>query len=497
MPFATVRSYGTEGRKKDGHQIPPSDKVYEYILFRGCDIKDLQVKPFPTPEEDASIDDPAVVIQSAHSMGGTAGSLRSSAYISSGGSMTAPDFSQENRVVNPVTLASHQTGTNSSQVSSLQISPNANVASAAPQRYFEGFDGNSTSESYIQKLPNPLVPTNQLPPHPVQVYEEMSLFQNPIGFSSSSLPTANSVQFNMQPPPDPNEQYNLVDISMPSTLKTSVSSHLTPLTGNTVDMPSFSTFNQGIGCPLVSEADLGYAYSSFPPIPDFTTGQLSEEGPNFLTTDQLGHLRPPVLSTLDNIYVDQKNMDSISASSSITAPEVPVAFLPSNLPGKQDCCVLSLPFTEEFDFEAMNEKFKKEEIWGYLGSTRQREKTLSVSSPQNLGNEGLYGSELLKIDSKPAYNKEEFFDTLSKASYNKHECFNTLSGNTHMRGPRNGPPRFSNRMKMDNETFSNFNQRHYAGYDAHDETYRSPHNWGRDYNHDGRGGGEEYYPYKL
>ena len=61
MPFSrslTVRSYGTEDRPVP-KPIPPRSEVYEYIIFRGSDIKDLNVSEMPKEEEPPM--DPAIV----------------------------------------------------------------------------------------------------------------------------------------------------------------------------------------------------------------------------------------------------------------------------------------------------------------------------------------------------------------------------------------------------------------------------------------------------
>ncbi|KAF9677301.1 hypothetical protein SADUNF_Sadunf08G0093700 [Salix dunnii] len=80
-------------------------------------------------------------------------------------------------------------------------------------------------------------------------------------------------------------------------------------------------------------------------------------------------------------------------------------------------------FTEDFDFMAMNEKFKKDEVWGHLGKNNK--------------------SHLKdREDGNPVYNKDDFFDTISCNAFD-----NDL---------QNGRTRFSEQMKLDTETFGDF-----------------------------------------
>ncbi|KAF4367609.1 hypothetical protein F8388_011248 [Cannabis sativa] len=147
--------------------------------------------------------------------------------------------------------------------------------------------------------------------------------------------------------------------------------------------------------------------------------------------------------------------------------------------------IQTVPFTEEFDFTAMNEKFKKDEVWGYLG--RGKPTNTPDGPEENVGSRHLEETEspALITNPKPAYKKDDFFDTISCNSLN------------HGRGTINGQSRFSERMKQDTETFG-FQQRANLGYGGGrgGGNFRGGRNWGRGYgygyaygyNYGGQGG---------
>uniref|UniRef100_A0A673ABY0 Sm domain-containing protein n=1 Tax=Sphaeramia orbicularis TaxID=375764 RepID=A0A673ABY0_9TELE len=59
VALAKVKSYGTEDRHTD-RPVPPKDEIYEYIIFRGSDIKDITVSE-PPKQHHGLPRDPAIV----------------------------------------------------------------------------------------------------------------------------------------------------------------------------------------------------------------------------------------------------------------------------------------------------------------------------------------------------------------------------------------------------------------------------------------------------
>ncbi|XP_059275470.1 protein decapping 5-like [Lycium ferocissimum] len=482
LGLKNVKSYGTEGRKKDGPQIPPNDKVYEYILFRGSDIKDLQVKSSPPLQVEESLDNDPAIIQS-HCAGVSPSSSKSVSL--SGGSLTEYGSYKGPTSLNSMP-PSHQS-VNQFEYGASQATQSNMGSYATPayqQRYSEPASSNHAPQHSIQPAASHAMMQDLLQTYPLQ---------GPEPFTSAVLPkcvapvpvvtTANSLSLaSIQ---------NLAPQQLPVAPSTNI---ISPLLSVTSSMPSYaytpafpqSSQNVGnSGAPIL--ARMGSNASPLYPVSPFvdsSSGVFRQQPPRLLTPDQLSLPRFP-----GQLYSDQKDLGVLSSeplnpSSSFTTSAAQAPLLP--LPPAAKKLQSSSEFTEEFDFAAMNEKFNKDEVWGYLGKAKQTAKKMDgediAMDNENKGNDDGHGLDA-NADPKPAYIKDDFFDNISR--------------NTVARGGRNGQNHFSHRMRQDTETFGNHQQRPYPGYGGYGPGHGGHrgaygYGWGRGYNNygsRGRGGG--------
>ncbi|KAF0888696.1 hypothetical protein E2562_016492, partial [Oryza meyeriana var. granulata] len=187
----TVRSFGTEGRKKDGQQIPASDKIYEYILFRGSDIKDLQVKSSPPAQPTTLHNDPAII--QSHYPRPSSTSLPPPASTT-----TADPASQNNQsgIQMPPPLPPYQPGASLPSWNTSPMPSSANGAGLTmPPMYWPGFYTPPSGFPHLQQ------PPFLRPPHGLTVPQAL---QQPIqypGLNASLPPFPRMPEFTSLPQP--------------------------------------------------------------------------------------------------------------------------------------------------------------------------------------------------------------------------------------------------------------------------------------------------------
>jgi len=125
---------------------------------------------------------------------------------------------------------------------------------------------------------------------------------------------------------------------------------------------------------------------------------------------------------------------------------------------------------------AMNEKFKKDEVWGHLGKSKSHSK-------EKDGEENAFDEDYQDEDNDDVSNIE-----VKQPIYNKDDFFDSLSSNVHGNASQNGRTRYSEQIKIDTETFGDF-VRHRGGRGGRGGRTRGGYYGRGGYGYNGRGRG--------
>ncbi|XP_019435107.1 PREDICTED: protein decapping 5-like isoform X2 [Lupinus angustifolius] len=520
-----VRSFGTEGRKKDGPQIPSGDKVYEYILFRGTDIKDIQVKSSPPVHPTPPVNTDPAIIQSQYSRPVTT----TASLPAVSGPLTAPG-SHATQLGLPgsnfqAPLPLYQPG---GSWGASPPAPNANGGGLSMPMYWQGYYGAPNGLPQLQQqsllrqppglsMPSSMQQQMQFPNFNPSLYNRPS---NLPDIPSSLLPVSTSSPSVSTPVPPSNLPTTLPSAPpatlAPEALPVSVQNKAPTGSLSAVSLPSnlpsltpFSNGGPDIGGvgPSVNKPN-GISGSSLPyqtvsqltPATVGSSNSIRKEPPvpSLVTPGQLLQSGPAIVSSSQPLQTPHKDVEVIQVSSTLP-PETSVPVTAETQPP-----ILPLPpggapsethhgygyrgrgrgrgaggmrqvarFTEDFDFMAMNEKFNKDEVWGHLGKSKHSTDGEEIASDEYYSQNEEGNADVSKLEAKPVYNKDDFFDSLSS---------NALDRNS-----QNGRIRYPEQFKIDTETFGEIS-RHRGGWGG-----RGPWRGGRArgsyYGYGGRGRG--------
>uniref|UniRef100_A0A166ECL1 DFDF domain-containing protein n=1 Tax=Daucus carota subsp. sativus TaxID=79200 RepID=A0A166ECL1_DAUCS len=517
-----VRSFGTEGRKKDGPQVMPSEKVYEYILFRGSDIKDLQVKsspPVQPPMQTTTINSDPAIIQSHYTR---------PASTSSGlpppvtGSLT-DSLSQNVQPGQPGStfqgaIPLYQPGGNMGSWGPSPSHPSANGSGLPMPMYWPGYYAppNGLPQVHQQSLLRP--PPGLAMPPAVQQPMQYPTFNPSLPTGASNMPGSNLPEFSLPLLPTSTNPLNSTNTSLPSSLPpapaitlslealpsfmqnkaTNSAIPLAPKGANFQSASLLTTSGTDVStiAPPISNKSIASSTSQYsatsqpiPPILGISNSVQTETAPpSLVTPGQLLQSGQSAVSSALSSQIAHKDVEVVQVtpqkSSQLPVPaateaQPPILSLPQQSRPVYKSSRPVMKFNEEFDFMAMNEKFNKDEVWGYLG--KGNKSNSKEKEGDEIAGEGDHfeevDAELPKLDVKPVYSKDDFFDTLSSNATDNQS--------------NNGRTKFSDQMKLDTETFGEFS-RYRGGRGGRGPSrggrFRGGY-YGRGYGYSGRGRG--------
>ncbi|XP_028776395.1 protein decapping 5-like [Neltuma alba] len=507
-----VRSFGTEGRKKDGPQIPPVDKVYEYILFRGSDIKDLQVKSSPPVQPTPSINNDPAIIQSQYPRPAT-----TSTSFPSAASGPLTDLSSHTTQLGlpgsnfqgPLPL--YQPDGNIGSWGAPPPAPSANGGGLAMPMYWQGYYGAPNGLPHIHQqsllrpppglsLPSSMQQPMQYPnfnPSLPSGTSNMPELQPSLLPASSISPSVTSISLpplNLPSTLPPAPSVSLASETLPGSIPSKTPTVLLPASALASNLPSLApvtTSSPDINAvvPPISSKSNAISSSSLPyqtasqfapavvgllnttrtetPVPLVTPGQLLQNGPTLVSSSQ------PAQTSHKDVEVVQVSSTSSQELSLPVSSETKPPILP-------------LPTTSRANHKPSGAPIQTHHSYGYRGG-RGRGRAMGGSRPVAEFTEDF---DFMAMNEK--FNKDEVWGHLGKSSkshskekdaeenvsdedgihdddygelskfeikpvYHKDDFFDSLSSSALDHDPQNGRrPRYPEQIKIDTETFGDF-----------------------------------------